>query len=59
MNTDDQGKEIPNSVLTVNNTQCPDCGAIEFEMKNYSEIWHDGDIHCARCGKFIRRFDAG
>jgi uncharacterized Zn finger protein (UPF0148 family) len=59
MNTDDQGKTIPDSVLTLANTKCPDCGSTEFEMRNYEMMWHEGDIHCAQCGKYIRRFDAG
>ena len=46
-------------LLGVRNTECPDCGSTEFEMHNYELAWHEGDIHCARCGKFIRRFDAG
>jgi len=58
MNTNEYGKEIPNSHLSVNDV-CPKCGGKEFEMRNYSEIWHDGDIHCAGCGQFIRIFDAG
>jgi hypothetical protein len=47
------------NAVAVANTQCPECGSREFEMRNYSMMWHDGDIHCAKCGKFIRRFDAG
>lgn len=43
------GKPIP----------CPKCGGTTFEMRNYSMMWHDGDIHCAACGEFIRVFDAG
>jgi uncharacterized Zn finger protein (UPF0148 family) len=58
MNTDDQGQDIPDSVFSMEDV-CPDCGAAKFELRNYSEIWHDGDIHCAKCGTFIRRFDAG
>ena len=59
MNTDDQGKEMPNSAFHVNNTTCPKCGSTEFELKNYSMMWHEGDIHCAKCGQFIRYYDAG
>ncbi len=44
--------------LTLANTFCPGCGSREFEMRNYEMMWHEGDIHCAKCGKFIRRFDA-
>ena len=58
MNTDDEEKANPDSALTVANTAC-ECGSTEFEMRNYSMMWHEGDIHCARCGKYIRAFDAG
>lgn len=46
-------------VLTISDTACLKCGSTEFEMRNYSMMWHEGDIHCARCGAYIRRFDAG
>lgn len=26
---------------------------------NYSPIWHDGDVVCEDCGKYIRSYDAG
>jgi predicted Zn finger-like uncharacterized protein len=58
MNTDEQGRPIPNSTFTMNGV-CPKCGSTEFELKNYSLAMHDGDVHCARCGQFIRVFDAG
>ena len=45
-------------VLGVAGMKC-DCGSEEFIMRNYSQMWHDGDIHCAECNKFQRRFDAG
>ena len=45
--------------LVVSNTTCPACGSTDFEMRNYERMWHEGDIHCARCGQYIRRFDAG
>lgn len=35
------------------------CGSTDFEMRNYSMMWHDGDVYCAQCGKFIRSWDAG
>jgi hypothetical protein len=58
MNTDVFGNEIKDSSFTLNNTTC-ECGSTEFELRNYSETFHDGDIHCAKCGKYIRLFDAG
>lgn len=41
---------------------CPKCGddnPDHREMRNYSMMWHEGDIHCTNCGAFIRYFDAG
>lgn len=58
MNTDDNGREIQHSSLACPGRVC-ECGSTEFEMRNYSMLWHEGDIHCAICGKFIRTFDAG
>lgn len=29
------------------------------EMFNYSMMWHEADICCADCGKFVRFWDAG
>ncbi|MFB3779679.1 MAG: hypothetical protein ACE141_18820 [Bryobacteraceae bacterium] len=58
MNTDDQGREIPNSVLCTRDT-CPKCGSTEMELRNYSMLWHDGDVHCAVCGAYVRGWDAG
>lgn len=55
------GNEVE-GVLTVPDAQCPNpkCGAVgEVEMRNYEVAWHEGDVHCARCGAYIRRFDAG
>ena len=46
------------TVVMTTDFKCPDCGSTEFEMRNYSVMWHKGDIHCASCGKFIRLFDA-
>jgi len=57
--SDAENNPILHGSVTVANTACPDCGSTEFEMRNYEQLWHEGDIHCARCGKFIRRFDAG
>lgn len=60
MNTNDEGKPLDNTFLSMSGgATCPVCGSHEFEMRNYSMIWHDGDIHCALCGEFIRVFDAG
>lgn len=26
---------------------------------NHDMMWHDGDVVCADCGKYIRSYDAG
>lgn len=31
----------------------------EYEIRNYNPTWHDGDIHCIKCGTYIRGFDGG
>jgi hypothetical protein len=30
-----------------------------YEVRNYDEMWRDGDIHCKQCGAYIRMYDAG
>ena len=57
-NTDDEGHVIENSFMGSSGA-CLRCGSTEREMRNYSMIWHDGDIYCVGCGEFIRHFDAG
>lgn len=39
--------------------RCPRCGCKELELRNYDMMRHDGDLHCIRCGVFIRTYDAG
>ena len=40
---------------------CPECGASpsEHEVKNYNEMFRDGDVHCKKCGAYVRAYDAG
>ncbi len=39
---------------------CKNCGTYgKTEMRNYSMMWHEADIHCANCGTFLRYWDAG
>lgn len=46
--------------LLSDSTPCPKCGNTkDHYMKNYEPAWHEGDIHCGKCGAFVRRFDAG
>lgn len=43
------------------NEDCPESKKERSEhvVKNYSMMWHDGDIHCAVCDTYIRMYDAG
>jgi len=50
---------IESDRVVLKDTKCPECGSAAFEMRDYELMWHEGNIHCAECGKFIRRFDAG
>lgn len=39
---------------------CKKCGFVgTHELRNYDMMWHDGDIHCGRCGAYVRMYDAG
>lgn len=40
---------------------CPECDSApeNHELRNYSMMWHEGDIHCGKCGTFVRYYDAG
>jgi hypothetical protein len=40
---------------------CPKCGAdpSKHEVRNYSMMWHEGDVYCLMCNTFVRSFDAG
>jgi len=40
---------------------CPKCGSppSEHEVRNHSLMWHDGDVHCTKCGAYVRLYDAG
>ncbi len=40
---------------------CPNCNASpkKFELRDYSLVWHDGEIWCTACETFIRHWDAG
>lgn len=40
--------------------KCPmDSTHTGFDVRNYDEMWRDGDVHCAQCGTYIRSYDAG
>lgn len=55
-----EGKPGEPGHLVNNHKKCPVDPAHEgYEVRNYDQIWRDGDVHCAVCGAFIRDYDAG
>lgn len=40
---------------------CPECGSAPSRhiMKNYSLMWHEGDVYCKDCHAYVRGYDAG
>lgn len=48
-----------NSGVTVDYELQKTCKHENKEVINYSPIWHDGDVVCSDCGKYIRSYDAG
>lgn len=38
---------------------CPVCGGTDTEVRNFDELWRDGDIVCNECATYVRGFDAG
>ena len=51
----------PFHVLAKNSPNCPKCSAppSEQEVRNYDEIWRDGDVYCKQCNTRVRDYDAG
>jgi hypothetical protein len=48
-------------MLYAGSPNCPKCDAppSEHEVRNHSLMWHDGDVHCKKCGTYVRDYDAG
>lgn len=42
-----------------NYEKCPQCGGTDFEVRNYDEMWRDGDVYCIPCNVRVRGYDAG
>lgn len=44
-----------------NHVHCPNCDSPprDHEVRNYHMGFHDGDVHCTRCGAYVRMWDAG
>jgi hypothetical protein len=48
---------------TLKHNSCKKCGHDgmnpSHDIRNYSMMWHDGDVHCGKCGAHVRSWDAG
>lgn len=65
MDKQNEGKEqltmyAFHGISTAEISKCPECGngAEQWELRNYNEMFRDGDIYC-KCGQYIRMYDAG
>lgn len=38
---------------------CRQCGSTNTSVYNHSLMWHDGDVVCDDCGRYVRMYDAG
>lgn len=46
--------------VTYNHIHCPNCTFPgPHDVRNHDPMWGDGDVHCGRCGKYLRMFDSG
>jgi len=55
----DGGSSGPIGHLINTYKKCPDCGGVNFEVRNHDFMWHDGDIWCVDCNIYVRSYDAG
>jgi len=40
-------------------TKCPECGEEkEFVIRNWDERFREGDVHCGKCGAYVRMTNA-
>ena len=39
--------------------RCPKCDGINFEVRDYDMMWHDGEVWCIDCNVYVRSYDAG
>lgn len=49
------------AIVWGNHMHCPKCNAEpKFqEIRNFDQVWRDGDVHCTKCGTYVRGYDAG
>lgn len=58
-------QEVPEQfvahILAQTSPNCPKCNSTpcNHEVRNYDLMWHDGDVHCKKCGAYVRTYDAG
>jgi hypothetical protein len=56
MRKDDNGQPWVENIDYKDKCSCDDQ---QPRQVNYEMMWHEADIICANCGKFIRFWDAG
>jgi len=44
-----------------NHVHCPSCDSppSQHELRDYSMMWHEGEIYCTKCHARVRSYDAG
>lgn len=54
-------KPILHRAVSTAAPNCPRCGAppSEHEVRDYDMVWHDGNVHCTRCGAYVCMYNAG
>ncbi len=50
---------MDDTVVTIDLEKQKTCKHEKQTVINHSLMWHDGDVVCVDCGKWIREFDAG
>ena len=50
---------MSDSIVTFDLEKQEICAHHNTIVFNYDAIWHDGDIVCTDCGKYVRSYDAG
>ena len=40
--------------------KCPKCKSTDhLQVRDYSAMWHDGEVWCEYCNIYVREYDAG
>lgn len=60
-NKDNYCKKCDKTWIFGQHVHCPKCDSppSDHEVRNYSMMWHDGDVVCTKCETYVRGWDAG